>query len=65
MTTNAFLLSWGHCGLEAGVPVTQYKDPDWLVGALATGKIPANPLNGIPLNCEQDSTHIDIMKSML
>jgi len=65
MTTNAFLLSWDHYGLEACVPITQYQNPDWLFGALATGKIPASPLDGIPLNCEQDSTHIDIMKSML
>lgn len=47
MTTNAFLLSWDHYGLEACVPITQYENPDWLFDALATGKIPANPLGGI------------------
>jgi hypothetical protein len=47
MTTNAFIFSWDHSGIESIVPITQYEDWDkvQLMEVLKGNSQKKNPLN--------------------
>jgi hypothetical protein len=47
MTTNAFIFSWDHLGIESIVPITQYEDWDkvQLMEVLKGNDQKKNPLN--------------------
>ena len=49
MTTNAFIFSWDHSGIEAIVPITQYEhhDKQNLIRMLSEKPAVRNPLNSI------------------
>jgi hypothetical protein len=49
MTTNAFIFSWDHLGIEAIVPITQYENHDKqnLINILSEKPTERNPLDSI------------------
>jgi hypothetical protein len=49
MTTNAFIFSWDHLGIEAIVPITQYEhhDKQNLINMLSDKPTERNPLDSI------------------
>lgn len=49
MTTNAFIFSWDHLGIEAIVPISQYEnhDKDQLINLLKDKPRERNPLDSI------------------
>jgi hypothetical protein len=52
MTTNAFIFSWDHLGIEAIVPITQYEhhDKQNLIRILSEKPTERNPLDSIVRN---------------
>jgi hypothetical protein len=52
MTTNAFIFSWDHLGIESIVPITQYEHHDKknLINILSEKPTERNPLNSIIRN---------------
>lgn len=49
MTTNAYIFSWDHYGIEAIIPITQYEfiDKQNLIRILSEKPTERNPINGI------------------